>query len=112
MTFDDGIARICREVMSSAPGDMPKNGLKEIGSFYYGYSEYGVSVSRYTAAQSVGHTVTAVINIDLCRELCERDVVFLDDGTKCRIYQVQHRKDDAGLWFTVLSLERYNSDDQ
>lgn len=111
MTFDDGIARIYRETRVSKPGDMPKNELQELGEYYYGYSEYGVSMSRYTSAQSVGHTVSAVINIDVCRGLRELDVVVLDEDTKYRVYQVQHRKDPDGLWYTVVSLERYNSDD-
>lgn len=112
MTFDDGIAKIYRESLSSSPGDMPKNELTTIGEFYFGYNEYGVSIARFTSAQSVGHTVSAVINIDVCRDLRELDIVIIDDGTKYRIYQVQHRKDDDGLWYTALSLERYNSDDQ
>ena len=109
LSFDSGIATFYRLENIAAKGDAPKKGLVEYGSFFFGYADYGVSIDRDTKAQSVGHRISELINIELNRDIDERFVCKID-GRTFQVYRAQHMKDDAGNLFTQVSLERRSDD--
>lgn len=109
-TFDDGIVRIYRKENTADPGDKPKVGLSHYADYYFGYNPNGVSLTRATMAQSVNHTISQIIQIDADREIDENCVAEID-GVKFTIVYTQTMLDEEGLWYTLLSLERYRSND-
>ena len=111
VSLDSGTCEFYKITNTSAKGDAPKKGLVLYKSFYFGYSDYGVSIDRDTKAQSVGHRISELINIELDREIDETYVCKIE-GREYQVYRTQHMKDDAGNLYTQVSLERQRDDYQ
>lgn len=108
-TFDDGVVRIYKIESKADPGDMPNEELTEVGQYYFGYPDYGLSMNQVFQAQQHGHNLDTVIDIDLDRRL-ETGMIAKIDESQYRLFHVQHRIDEEGLWFTRLSLEANDHD--
>lgn len=103
MTFDDGILSIWTPTNTAEVGDMPVQELDEKGTYYFAYQTVGFN--RYYTAMGFNQQIDTMVAIDLDRTITSDDIVRLESQFH-RISQVQHVKDEDGLWYTRLSLTR------
>ena len=103
MTFDDGILSIWTPANTAEAGDMPTQTLTKKGDYYFTYQTVGFN--RYYTAMGFNQQIDTMVAIDLDRTITSDDIVHLESQSH-RISQVQHVKDEDGLWYTRLSLTR------
>lgn len=103
MTFDDGILSIWTSANTASAGDMPTQTLTRKGDYYFAYQTVGFN--RYYTAMGFNQQIDTMVAVDLDRTITSDDIVHLESQFH-RISQVQHVKDEDGLWYTRLSLTR------
>lgn len=108
MTFDDGILKIYRLENTAQKGDMPNEQLVYKSSFYFGFDNLGIS--RYYTALSHNQRIESVVNIEFDTDVRVLDIVEMEDGSYFKIQMLQREKDDDGLIYLKLSLERLNDE--
>ncbi len=108
MTFDDGILRVCEITNVAENGDLPREGLQETASFYFGYDVLGIN--RYYTALNAKVNLSHVVNIPGWNEFDPRSIVVMEDGRQYRISMAQPMTDENGLRITKLSLERITNE--
>lgn len=90
-TYNDGIAKICEVTNIAAPGEMPKDGLKE--KIKLRYAERTVGMSRFWSAMQAHARIDLLIRTPQIRSVNVHDVVVLMDGEQYEIKQIQYPKD-------------------
>ena len=102
MLLDSGIVTIYELNNTANPGEMPKEVLKPLNSFYFGRRSIGYN--RLYAA----HGVTK--QIDLLIRIWRADVTAgqyaIINGVQYRVDEVQQLTDNSGLAVTDLTLEK------
>lgn len=109
MTFDDGILKIYSTKDVSAPGDMPKEELVLKSEHFFGFDVLGYS--RYYTALQAHQNISAVVNIPEWNDISSLDIAEMEDGQKYKVRLVQPMKDESGLNFTKLTLEKVVAED-
>lgn len=104
MTFDDGILKLYQVENIAAAGMKPKNGLVYMASHYFGFETVGYS--RYYTALQAKNQITNLVHVWEDRSIMPDQVCVLEDGLQYKVSFVQHAKNDQGLAFTRLTLER------
>lgn len=102
MLLDDGIVTIYELTNVAAPGEMPREILRPLNSFYFGRRTIGYN-RLYTA-----HGVNK--RIDLLIRIWRADVTAgqyaIINGVQYRVDAVQQLTDETGLAVTDLTLEK------
>lgn len=102
MLLDSGIVTIYELTNTANPGEMPREMLQPLNSFYFGRRTIGYN--RLYTAQGVNK------RIDLLIRIWHADVTTgqyaIVNGAQYRIDAVQQLTDEAGLAVTDLTLEK------
>lgn len=108
MTFDDGILKVYRPENTSDKGNMPNEVLVYKSSFHFSYDKLGIA--RYYNALKNNQRIESVVNIEF--NVCVRvlDIVEMEDGSYFRIEMLQRDKDEDGLLYIKLSLQRLDDE--
>lgn len=108
MTFDDGILKVYRLEDIASKGDMPKEVLVYKSCFYFSFDNLGVT--RYYTALQNNQRIESVINIEFNILIRIHDIVKMEDGSYFRIEMLQREKDESGLLYLKLSLQRLDDE--
>ena len=104
MTFDDGILKVYKTRNVAEKGDMPILEPVLASEHFFCFDVLGYN--RYYTALQAHQNVSAVVNIPECHDISSLDLAELEGDTRYRIRLVQPMKDENGLNFTKLTLER------
>ena len=102
MLLDSGIVTIYELNNIAKPGEMPKEVLKPINSFYFGYRTIGYN--RLYAAHGVNKQIDLLVRIWRADVTAGQYAVI--NGIQYRIDTVQQLTDNTGLAVTDLTLEK------
>ena len=108
MTFDDGILKVYRLENIASKGDMPNNVLVYKSSFYFSFDNLGIT--RYYTALKNNQRIESVVNIEFNILVRIHDIVKMEDGSCFRIEMLQREKDESGLLYLKLSLQRLDDE--
>lgn len=104
MTFDDGMIGIYMIKNSAAAGEMPKEEPMLKDEYYFGYDALGYN--RYYTALQAQQKIESVIRVPDWGYIKSTDICIMEDGKKYKIKMIQQMRDEDGLKYTKLSLER------
>lgn len=102
MLLDSGIVTVYELKNTAKPGEMPKEALQRLNSFYFGRRSIGYN--RLYAAQGVNKQIDLLIRIWRADVTAGQYAII--DGIQYRVDAVQQLTDNTGLAVTDLTLEK------